>query len=160
VFAVVEDEQEVPRGKGRGKPAEKVTVFGRHDAETDGGGDRVGHAVGLADRSQFHEIDAVVGLVEQLGGDAERQPGFTGPAGACQGDETVIPNQSRQRRDLLVPPDEARALHWEVVARDVKRLQRRERRRDSWGLDLQDRDRLEQIAKADGSEFPQVGVGR
>ncbi len=79
-------------------------------------------------RGQRDEEDAVRKAVQHVGGDLERQARLAGAARPGQRDQAGVRAQQRRpdRLELLLPPDERRRLHRQVVRDRGQRSERRE----------------------------------
>ena len=119
-----------PSDSAIGRALASVDAEGRRDPRRDE------HRV--ADRFERHEEDPVGEVVGRPGRQLQRQPGLAGPARTGQRQQPGRGEQPGRLVELRVAPDERRQLDRQVVRPGVERPERRERRRQAVGLDLED----------------------
>ena len=132
-----------------------VQELGQHVCERLRAG--FGDAEGLRHRRQ-HELsvrypdepdheNAVGELLDQLRAGLEREPRLPRPGGPGQRDQPhlLLAHQARDRRELVLAPDQRRRLNGQVRRPTLQRSQRRERRRHALGDKLVQPLRLREI---------------
>ena len=86
-------------------------------AHATGGGDRQLEKACIQDGRELDEEDAVAMSLDEVSGEAQRQPGFARAAGPCQGDQSRAVEQAPQLGQLMLAADEAADLGGEIVWR-------------------------------------------
>ena len=86
-------------------------------AHATGGGDRQLEKACIQDGRELDEEDAVAMSLDEVSGEAQRQPGFARAAGPCQGDQSRAVEQAPQLGQLRLAADEAADRGWEIVWR-------------------------------------------
>ena len=94
-------------------------VMGSHRGQ-----DRRSDARGIEDARELDKPDAAREELEQLGTHRERETRLAHSARAREGDEPLVDDELADRDDIVLPPDERRELHREVVTMRVERPQR------------------------------------
>jgi hypothetical protein len=83
------------------------------------------HQRGVGDRLQCDEPRAIGMLVEDFGGELQREPRLADAAGTQQGDQPRGFQKLPDMREVVLAADERRQLLRQIVRRRVERAQRR-----------------------------------
>ena len=163
VLEVVEHEQCVPLAQVRPEVVQERHVAALLHAEH--AGNRRGDEVGVAERRQLDEPDAVLELVQDLASDGDREPCLARPARACEREQThvVPPQQRRDGRQLEPPAHERRDRRRQVRLPAPRGRLRRQRGilAENRLLEvLQSRPRLDAELVDEGCPRPAVGLER
>ena len=150
VLAVVEDQQHLaPAEVGREGFAQRAARFLAH-------AQRVGHGIRQAgilfEGGQLDQPDPVRKIVHQLASDLDGEPGFSGSAGAEEGEDAGLPEQILDLLQLAGPADETGLCDGEVVGQVLLRAERWKRNRQAARLDLEDPLDAVQIPQAEIAE--------
>src|SRR5215212_1284456 len=86
------------------------------------------HQVRIGDGSKRDEVDTVLEVIYQVGGNLLCKTGLAGAARACKGEQSyiVFEQQSSRCVQLLFAPDQDRALQGQIIGACVQRLEGRE----------------------------------
>ncbi len=136
MLAVVDHEQELGVAQALEHVVEQRAV--RPLAHVENAGDRLDHQLRVEHRGQVDQPGAFAGLRGHPGGDLDRQPCLSRPAGARQGDQTGPAEQVRELGELPLAPDEAGELDQQVVAAGIRGSQRRKLARQIGVLELEE----------------------
>src|SRR5262249_19624098 len=122
--------------------------------------DRRGDEVWIADRGQRHERDAVLKLIEHLGGDLRREARLAGATRSHQRDEPGIRAEQQlvYGRALVLSADQGATLDRQVVRAGGQAAQGRESGGQAWADDLEDVLYLDYVAQTVLAQIEQLDV--
>lgn len=119
VLEVVQDQQHLLAGKvalhGFGHRGQALLL------QPQGLRHRGGHQLGIPDRRQEDDVDAVVEAVQELAARLDRQAALAGPSGAGHGDQAVVVERLLQVPQLRPAADERADREGQVVRMAVQR---------------------------------------
>ena len=160
LLEVVQDEQQLPVAQMCLEGGEKRLggLLAHAEGVSNGGGNqgRVGNG------GQADEVDALLEVVEAVGGDVDGEAGLAGATGAGQGDEGYVRAQQQVAYgdQFLVAADERVALDRQVVGQRVEAAQWREVNGQVRGDDLEDVLGTGQVLEAMAAQVAQADGGR
>ena len=146
VLAVVEDEQHVARTQRVGELIERRAA--RIERDETRARDRRGEVVTVLERREIGEERAARMVRLLPARDLDREPGLAGAPWSGQRDEAAIQEEAAHRRDVVAAADEARALRRDRRRRDIEGARGREVGGEVRPVDLVERDRAVDIARA------------
>ena len=117
---------------------------------------------GIADGRQRHKKDAVLKIVQQIGGHLERQARLAGSPGPGQGQQAHVgaPQQCADSRHLSFSPDKQSGERRQIVGAEVERPERRKIGRQIRGDHLVDALGPGDVSQAALAQVARLDAGR